>query len=163
MRLVAILLLFGTSLAGCDTTQHPGTSGVGNAGSDRVAPWPYWPARMRIHPLSRLVLEPDTDRVVVEVRLEFLDDDGHTTKGSGELRIDLHDASNQTWAGSLADWKLDLADAETNRRHFDDVTQTYLFRLETESERLPPRPVMRVAFLSANGAELDSSLEIRTK
>ena len=163
MRWGATVLLFVTMLGGGDATRTPGSSAVGRPGSDRVAPWPYWPSQMRVHPLSRLVLEPAAERVVIETRLEFLDREGHTTKGSGELRLDLHDASNQTWAGTLADWKLDLTDPATNLKHFDDVTQTYLFRLETDRRHLPPQPVIRASFLSANGAQLYSSLEIRTK
>ena len=157
-----MVLLLVTLAAGCEAPQ-PGTSGVRHTGSDRVGAWPYWPARMRVHPLSRLVIEPGSERVVIEARLEFLDVEGHTTKASGELRVDLNDDSNKTWAGSLADWKLELADPAINRRHFDDVTQTYLLRLETEQRRLPPRPVILASFLSTNGAELYASLEIRTE
>ena len=100
---------------------------------------------------------------MIEARVEFFDADGHTAKGHGQIRIDLHEGASAPWDPSTTDWSLDLRDAKVNRTHFDDITSTYLFRLEMGADQFPERPQLRAYFLSADGSELQAELEIRTK
>ena len=126
--------------------------------------WPYWPAEMRIHPLTRLVIDTDTGETVIEVRIELLDIDGYTTRGCGQLRIDLHDALSGAPGQAMRTWELDLRDPAVNRNRYDDVTRTYMFPLDTEMQQLPEEPELRAYFLSADGQAIRSRpLRLRTE
>jgi len=119
---------------------------------------------MRIHPLTRLVTDADSGRTFIEARIEFFDRETHTTKGCGQLRIDLYDLSGVAPRGPLATWEMDLSDPATNRKRYDDVTRTYLFTLDTELEELPARPELRAYFLSVDGQPLkEDQLRLRTE
>jgi hypothetical protein len=160
------LLLAAVSLlpAGCDATDALSAQGASSPGDPGVVDsvrWPFWPTSMRVHPLSRVVTDRDRGRTVIEARIELVDGGGDTAKGYGQVRIDLQDASE---AGSevLVSWNSDLRDLALNEQHFDEVTRTYLFRLETE-DALPSRPRLHVYFLSGDGARLEAELELRSR
>lgn len=98
----------------------------------RAAAWPFRPASLRIHPLSRAVSR-EGPATAIEARVEFFDRFGHTTKGVGMMRLELHAADAPPAGGRrLGAWEIDLSDVDTNLRHYDDVTRTYLFRLGLE-------------------------------
>lgn len=121
--------------------------------------WPYWPRSMRVHPLTRIVTAEGSEPVI-EARVEMRDRDGHLTKGRGRLRLDLHDASDETPGGTIAEWNLDLRDLDFNRERFDDVTFTYLFRLDVDPDQIPPAPVLWAYYLSDDAEELSARFEI---
>ncbi len=123
--------------------------------------WPYWPTSMRIHPLTRIVTDPAAGSTLIEVRVEMRDRDGDTTKATGLLRLDLYDDADESPAGSRAEWNVDLRDADVNRERFDDVTLTYLFRLEVDEHQLPDEPVLRAYFLSDDGADLTARFRMQ--
>ena len=152
--------LWLTGCASPDATGDPS----GRSASQETVRWPYWPTSMRIHPLTRLVTDADSGRTFIEARIEFFDRDTHTTKGCGQLRIDLYDLSGVTPRGPLATWEMDLSDPATNLERYDDVTRTYLFTLDTELEELPAGPELRAYFLSADGRPLkEDQLRLRTE
>ena len=137
------------------------SSGLGDA---QTSDWPFWPQALRIHPLTRLAVDAKSGRSIIEVRLEFLDPEGHTTKGVGQVRIDL--AAGGSGADSsppIATWNWDLRDRSVNRRFYDDVTRTYLFRLKVESLELGPQPELRAYFLSASGPRLQATQTLRVE
>lgn len=118
----------------------PGARGDGStAGRDVAAPgeakaptWPFRPASLRIHPLSRAVTR-EGSATAIEARIEFFDRFGHTTKGLGLMRLELHAADAPPGSGRrLGAWEIDLSDLDSNLRHYDDVTRTYYFRLGLE-------------------------------
>lgn len=140
---VAIALLLagpGGSIAGCrgsgeTWTARPhepsnGESSAAGALAESTA-WPYAPASMRVHPLTRRVDSTSgaslpsasadaASRTDLEVRIECLDSDGHETRAIGSLVIEL--------VGGGARWTvgpIDLSDAEINRRIFEGTTRTY--------------------------------------
>lgn len=113
--------------------------------------WPYWPRRMRIHPLSQLATDRDTGQLVIETRIEFLDRHGHTCKAVGQVLIDLHETGGARNREPLETWVLDLGDASVNRDHYDELTRTYLFRLDFDPQILPERPELWGYFRSADG------------
>ena len=114
--------------------------------------WPYWPARMRVHPLSRLVRDPALDREVVETRLEFLDRDLVTTRCFGEVYLELDVPSDEVPPSPASTWLIDLRDPEANANHFDIVTRTYLFKLDFGNEKPPTR--IDATYVGADGQEL---------
>ncbi len=124
--------------------------------------WPFWPTSLRIHPLTRLAVDTQTRQSIIEVRLEFLDPQQHTTKGVGQVRIDL--ATSGTAAASsppLATWSWDLRDPSVNRTLYDDVTRTYLLRLKVQSLELGPQLDLRAYYLSATGQRLQATRTLR--
>ena len=126
--------------------------------------WPFWPNSLRIHPLTRLAVDTQTGRAIIEVRLEFLDPQQHTTKGVGQVRIDL--ATSGTAADSsppLATWSWDLRDRSVNSALYDDVTRTYLLRLKVDSLELGPQLELRAYYLSATGQRLQAIHTLRAE
>jgi hypothetical protein len=125
-------------------------AGAQSAGD--TAAWPYWPQRMRVHPLSQLVTDRDSGRLLIEARLEFLDAEGHSAKAVGQVLIDL--LSRDDPSAPIASWSRDLADRAANRDHFDDLTRTYLFRLEFDAAALPREPRLQAYYRSSQGRVL---------
>lgn len=159
--MLAAGLLCLTGCAPADDAGQRDVTATNSGQSLREGPrWPFWPAAMRIHPLSRLVTSPgETPQTVIEARVEFLDREGHTTKGYGTVDIDLLDAG-QPGASSRVHWGLDLRTLEVNAHHFDDVTRTYLFKLDA-NDNLPERPQLIVRFESVDGERLQAVRELR--
>ncbi len=143
------------------TPLRPNSNWIGDAQTDD---WPFWPEALRIHPLTRLAVDAKSGLSIIEVRLEFLDPEGHTTKGVGQVRIDL--AAGGSGADSsppIATWNWDLRDRSVNRTRNDDVTRTYLLRLKVHSLELGPQPELRAYFLSATGQRLQATHTLRVE
>ncbi|UCD74703.1 MAG: hypothetical protein JSV91_13055 [Phycisphaerales bacterium] len=153
--LFAAVLLGGCQPASRSTGMRQNSDGGASADGDAVT-WPFWPRSIRIHPLTRFTTDRETGGLLIEARLEFLDAEGHNTKGLGQVRFDLHSALPSEDARSLENWNKDLRDLAENLNHFDDVTRTYLFRLEIEESLLPRRPMLKAYFLSADGATMEN-------
>lgn len=102
-------------------------------------PWPFRAASVRLHPLTHAVLTAD-GRPLIEARIEFLDAFDHNAKGLGFVRFDLVGSDrrgrrldeSEPGGGPLGRWEVDLNDLETNLLHYDEITRTYLFRLELD-------------------------------
>jgi hypothetical protein len=141
-----------------DAAVEPGTWPVTNPAGE--AHWPFWPAAMRVHPATRTVRDGKTGLLVVEARVEFRDEFNAVTKASGQIRLDLH-KGRSTLGDPMSSWNLDLRDVTVNRERFDDVTRTYLFRLDIQDLTLPTRATLTVYFLSADGATLAAEQELR--
>lgn len=100
---------------------------------------------MRIHPLTRFVASGDSGPPTLETHLEFRDVDGVDTRAIGTLRLTL--AARGPLEPSPLTWTLDLDSLPTNRRHFDQVTQTYVVPLAIDWPPLDPTTtvVLRVS------------------
>jgi hypothetical protein len=126
------------------------------------APWPLWPQRMRVHPLSQLVPDQNSGKPLIEARVEFTDPAGNTCKSVGLIDIDLHDkASDEYKSKPVASWSANLWDLAVNRDRYDEVTRTYLFTLKLEDHPVPQEPELRVYFLSGDGKRLQASYSLR--
>ena len=127
-----------------------------------VPAWPYWPEKLRVHPLTRLVTDPRTGRNLLEARIEFFDAQGATTKASGQLTLRLFaNASQPDTADPLETWNLNLRDLAVNAQQYDDITRTYLMRLEIDPTRLTATPDLRAYFVGANGALLNGTMLLK--
>ncbi len=166
------MLLVGLAaalLVGCPPRTPPHRSPlIDGASGTEISGWPFWPRRMRIHPLTRLVNDENLGHLVIEVRIELRDDFNHTTKGVGQVRFDLYDASDAGGDTPLTTWDrdtdtdklLDLRDLTLNARYYDDITRTYLFRLGVDPADLPAEPQLRAYFLSADGQTLTATYRL---
>ena len=121
------------------------------------APWPYWPQRMRVHPLSQLTRDRSTGETIIECRIEFIDPDGDTCKAVGIVDIELHDGDLPPGSKPMAAWAADLWDPEVNRERYDEVTRTYLFSLQIDEQQLPMSPQLHVFVLAADGKQLQAA------
>jgi len=129
------------------------------ASEPRPPLWPFRPASLRVHPLSH-ALRTDGVVSVIEARIEFFDRFGHTTKGLGVVRLELHAADALPGAARLAAWEIDIKEVEANLRHYDDVTRTYLFRLGLEGIADPPPAARLSATVVLPNQRLTGSLVI---
>ncbi len=166
--IVLVLLLLGLGACGTQAGKPPpirSHAAVTTAAGEDTGSfsWPYWPQSMRIYPLSRLVTDRSSGDLVIEVRIEFFDAEGHTCKGVGQILVDLLDAGSLHPAEPIETWVADLTDLKDNRDHFDDLTLTYLFRLECDATLLPEQPQVRVYFNSADGQHLQTKLFLLKK
>ncbi len=126
-----------------DPPPRPSTDGSDVAEGE----WPFWPSRMRIHPLTQLVTDRRTGDRLIEVRIEFLDLFDHTCKAVGQLDIELHAADDPAHVSQpIERWSTNLANMVANRDHYDEVTRTYLFRLQVEQSKLPQEIELRAFF-----------------
>jgi len=123
--------------------------------------WPFWPAQMHIHPLTRISTDRSTGATVLEARIEFLDQYGTTTRGFGQIRLELSDQAGAVPSAFTDVWSIDLRLLERNRTHFDDVTRTYLFKLKLDQQQIPARPELRAYFYGSDGATLKDRRTVR--
>lgn len=114
---------------------------------------------MRIHPLTRLM--ETGDGLIIETRIEFSDAWGSTTRGLGQLRIMLVETAGSEQGRLLEEWNTDLRDVDANVLHFDDITRTYLLRLEIDPSLLSRTAELRAHFLSADNTRLSASHRLR--
>lgn len=170
--LLAVLILGTGGLCGCVEqirTQEPKSNTPITVGDEAIQattpsdePWPFRPTRLRVHPLTRAIMDEDTSEPIIEVRIEFIDPQGHTTKGVGQIRIDLLAEKGSKEADKpLAVWSRDLRDLKVNFEHYDEVTQTYLFRLRIEGKQLPANPRINAYFLAADGLRLEANYQLQ--
>lgn len=129
----------------------------------------FAPARLRVHPLTRFVRnDPLSGKSIVETRVEFLDQFGHTTKGRGELRFEMFGIGNTNLDRSgnrarLGFWSVDISGLSNNLLHYDDVTRTYRFALQIDEDvQMPSRIRVRVT-MWRNFRLLDDEFELSIK
>jgi hypothetical protein len=133
-----------------------------------TARWPFWPVRMRVHPLTRLVTATGKDgpspanHWIIETRVEFQDVDGLSTKACGQMTIQLYEGPTQKAdEGRVKTWNSDLRDLAENQSRFDDVTRTYLFRLSIAPNELTEQSQLRVMFVSEDGKQFEDRLLVK--
>lgn len=94
-------------------------------------PGAFEPARMRIHPLSRITRGADGEAELV-CHLELRDSSNQVVKCLGVASVELPGADEPT-----PRWEVDLRDVNANADAFDDVvTRTYTLRLGGLPEEL---------------------------
>jgi len=152
--------LLGT--AGC-ASDHPGpAAGDARGEYNTSAPWPFWPKRMVIYPLSQFVTERATGQLLIEAHVEFLDEFGHTVKAVGQMTFELYDAAETKpgaaapaarWSGTA---ELDLTDPSKNRDRYDPITRTYLFKLKIGRMDLPDTAELHADFQSVDGQQFEA-------
>jgi hypothetical protein len=163
-----LLAASALTLVGCagpePVEQDPATPLAATPEDLRVE-WPYWPERIRVHPLTRLA--PNDEKpggLLIEARIELTDVDGHSSRGCGQLQIRMFNLDATDPEQAVARWNMDLSDRLFNSQRFDPVTETYLFRLEVEQDQLEGKPELRAFYLTGQGRALEvDRLLLRTK
>ena len=106
--------------------------------------WPWGPATMRVHPLTRFRTMPDGQARGIEARIELRDVNGYACRGVGLLTLHITSTSELRKFSRHA---VDLADLATNSERFDDVTRTYIVRIDlSDQSHLPDVLVLHAQF-----------------
>jgi len=109
------------ALALCAATMALGTVGCGPPVADSPRTWAYGPGTMRIHPITRIAPASSVSAGQAQVRVEFTDEDGFTTRAMGRLTATLEVEGRSPQSVSA-----DLSDRTANRAAWDAATRTYL-------------------------------------
>ena len=151
-------LLLVILIGGCAST----TNEITDPFYEGTGAWPYWPTSMRLHPLSRLVFtEGDEENCTLEARVEFSDRDQNISKVAGKIKLTLFDQDASGLVGEFIEsWDINLEDLDENRRHFDDITRTYLFRLKLLKSKLRKRMELVAICNTADGKRFNASIAL---
>jgi hypothetical protein len=149
------LVTFALASTGCDLFK--GTRAGTGAGSDGEA-WNIQPVAIRVYPTPRFVTEGD--RLLLDLRIEFTDAAGDTTKGVGHFVIELYAAgrSDEPAVGrTLYRWDVALLTLAENKKHYDPITRTYHFRLHIDEPDVTRDPLLlHVAFTPHRAERLET-------
>lgn len=117
----------GAVVAICAAAFACGPVGCGPPVADSPRTWPYGPGTMRIHPITRIAPATSASAGQVQVRVEFTDEDGFTTRAMGRLTatLDVPGRPPQTVTANLGD-------RAANRSAWDAATRTYLLTVVPE-------------------------------
>ena len=160
MRSWSILISACIALAGLHGCQAADTRKPQSQTTIEFVPWPFAPESIRVHPLSRIKFGAGDSKPQVQGRVEFLDQDGFSTRGVGDLKIILAGSSG---SGSHAEssWECDLNNLETNSQYYDEVTRTYLYSLSLEKAGdVPLEPSLHVFLVLPDGRVLSDEAVI---
>jgi len=118
------------------------------------------PARIRVHPLSRIVGLGEGGRRRIEAHVEVLDSYQHLVKGLGEFRFEVAQLDGSPLLlpeGSRLQWRIDASDPRGASSSFDPVTRTYRFVLTELPRELGRRGLLlRVMFTPTEGERLSA-------
>lgn len=90
----------------------------------------FGPRSVEVHPLTRIVRDPETGAASIEVHLELLDQWGGSVRGFVRGAVSLYrEAGPAEGASQLKRWNIDLTNLEENVEGYDRVTRTYRMRL----------------------------------
>jgi hypothetical protein len=111
------------------------------------------PQKIRIHPFtSSRTFDNGGARRGIEVRIEATDAFGDATKAFGKFRFELYrqrPRSLQPRGGQIATWTVDLTEPKANLLHWDNITRTYVFKLEWNRRQAgQPEPLLVTVFES---------------
>ena len=102
-----------------------GCVGCGPPVADSPRSWAYGPGTMRIHPITRIAPQSSATSGQVQVRVEFTDEDGFTTRAMGRLSATLEVPGRPPQSVSA-----NLSDRAGNRMRWEAATRTYLLTIE---------------------------------
>ncbi len=119
-------------LAGC--AFRPSQSLDGPGGPETETPYPFAPASIEIHPLTRLT-EDTSHRPLIVCHVECRDAWGDTCKAFGDLQVLLYRGTPGDPLGvQELRWDVDLTDLDRNAALFDPATRTYRLPLQDVPE-----------------------------
>ena len=163
----SVLFLIIIMMSGCgrgveDTLNDRIAGEIGTATGTVSARWPFWPTRMRIHPLTSLSLDSNDGDPFIEARIEFKDRFADVVKSDAQFRFELHEGKPDQGPGKpLRIWNVDLRNLEQNELHWDTVTRTYLFKLTLSNTTVEEGNYLRAYVLSVDGTQFNSIYKLR--
>ncbi len=156
MQLCVALILAGgfLSLAGCafkgDAARQASRE------REQGDHWRPVVAGIRVYPSSKFARIDQ--QLIVEARVELLDEMGDSAKSSGLVQFQLNTtghASGSSEAKQLYKWDIELQSLEDQKTYYDPITRAYLFRLKMDQQAAPQVPTtLQVIFTRTNGQRL---------
>lgn len=147
MRISQMFLIVALGvLAGCEFKGDLIGSGQPADGANGV--WKIKATRLRVYPSTRFVRIED--QLLLEARIEFLDELGDSIKAAGTFVLEVFDAErpvDAVDAKRLFAWRVPMLTRESNAEFYDPVTRAYFLRLSTD--KLPDKQkkvVFKVSF-----------------
>ena len=120
--------------------------------------WSTAPVALRIYPATRFM--PEESRTVLEARLELLDALEDSAKGVGTVRFELRrsgTARRSPITDRLYAWDVSIRTLEEQKRYYDPVTRTYLFRLSMDDlTQVPSKVLLHVQFTPDTGNRIEA-------
>jgi len=170
IRLVLPILsvVFVGLVGGCDDVQLKGGQDV-EPRIDRATTWPFVPVKMRVHPFTAVEVDLGEAGVRLEARVEMLDRLGDVTKAVGDFRFDLYHMPPGVYESPaegtlLYQWSAPMTTIEQNRRHWDSITRTYLFKLGMDRlPRVTGRLLLTAHFTDPGGRRLEAQAVVATE
>ncbi len=167
----ALLALVGLSACGPSHSKEIAPPPTKSGGSSNVPTNPFTPARVRIHPLTRMLPAMSEDSPArIDAHVELLDPWGLPVRALGELRfvarLATSDADTLTSddpnSSGVVVWNIDLSDPEVNATQFyDRVTRTYHIALSDPALTHVRAPLtLDVVFLAPGAATLPATTRI---
>jgi hypothetical protein len=160
----AAALVAGASSCGLEAKPTRGATvreASGGRGGSVVYRNPFEPRELRVHPLTRLEISPETGEPNIELYLELFDRWNHGVKALGTLVIELYETGGPVGAArggelQLKLWKVDLTDPDENAVPYDRVTRTYHLTLADLPAGFSARrdPRLSVRFTTTSGEQL---------
>jgi hypothetical protein len=142
--LIISAVALAATLSACDGVSFKGGSAIDDGGG---AAWPFVPEAMRVHPFTTIGPAGSGESMLLEVRMELLDQVGDPTKGVGDFRFELYKiaagAAREGEDVRLFQWDAPMTTLEQNRRHYDPITRTYTFKLKL-AEPVAPHQRLRL-------------------
>ena len=154
IRFITILLLLSFG-CGCASTEDANPETFSQ--SDGV--WPFWPVKMRFHPLTRMVIKENELKCTLEARVEFTDLEKDISKALGQINIKLFETHSDGRVSEIIEtWDIDLEKLKDNRLYYSVITRTYLFRLELDTDKLRENMELVAKFNSADGQVFNADI-----
>jgi hypothetical protein len=118
-RCAALILVCTAAafLCACQPSSRGARSGTSPSTELSVNDWPFVPASIRVHPLSRITVDA-AGRRRVELRIECRDVEGDSVRTIGLVSIRVGEAE-------AIEEALDLSSLRVNQESWDRVTRTY--------------------------------------
>ena len=118
--------------------------------------WLPAPVRIRVYPASRFATDPDSKTVVLDARIELFDEMADSVKGAGQFHFELLNNPRRESTAlerRLYSWDVPMLTLEQQRKAYDKVTQTYLFRLKMDDLFFPTKDTTLKATFTPSGGQ----------
>lgn len=124
--------------------------------------WLPHPVDVRVYPTTRFAMADG--QVVLETRIELVDAMGDPVKAPGLFGIALEGAQRgdmSPFDQTMYRWQMRVRTLNDQRRHYDPVTQTYLFNLKLRELAAPRQAVtVKATFTTMQGKVLEGEFVI---
>lgn len=157
------MLILPAAMAGCAFKGDLAGAQSRAAQLDASA-WQPQPHAVRVYPSTRYAHEGD--QLLIEARLELLDEMGDSLKASGDYHLRLlttGHVSGSEEADLLYQWDVRVRTLPDHQNTYDPITRTYLLRLKMNQSQPPQDNVtLHVTFTPVQAAPLpDHAVPVR--
>lgn len=132
------------------------------ADADGEPAWHPQAVAVRVYPTTRFALSEG--QVVLEARIELVDAMGDPVKASGLFAVALEGSDPVGLTPqdrTLYRWQISVRTLDDQKRHYDPVTQTYLFNLKLREMAAPREAVVaKASFTTLDGKVLQGQMTV---